>query len=106
MNNKIIPEAEIKMVESVLKQVDELQKLHGILKPNMSNLDNRLERVHSILYLELLKDFVNSAKMLEAMLKISEESLMNIITDEGKIPFDVAEMKVLMTALSKIEERI
>lgn len=106
MRNKIIPEAEIKMVESVFKQVDELQKLHGTLKPNVSYLDNRLERVHSILYLELLKEFVHSAQMLQAILEMDEKSLMDIITDNGKMPFEVAEMRVLMTALSHIKESL
>lgn len=106
MKNKIIPEAEIKMVQSVLKQVDSIVELHKSLKPNVSDLDNRLERVHSIMFIEMLKDFVHSAQMLQAVLEISEESLMSIITDNGKMPFEVAEMKVLMSALSNMKGQL
>ena len=106
MRNRIIPEAEIKAVESALKQVDTIVELHGTLEPNMSDSDNRLDIIHGFMYLDLLKEFISSAKMLEAMLKISEESLTDIITDGGKIPLEVVEMQVSMKVLSKIKECI
>lgn len=98
MKNTMINDKEREALEKVVNAVDEFIKAHEQTTLEQVMKSTRLEKVHTLLYMDMVKDLVCSAKSLRSLLEESEEKFVEIVTDGGKISLDEVE-KRLMTSM-------
>ena len=98
MKNPIIPEKELNKLKEVLEGIHELYEIHKGLEPDFTVETTDIQKVHILIYLDTLDDFLKSAKILMELLEISEEEFVKTATEDGK--YTVEEM------LSKIMQKI
>ena len=86
MKNSILPESELKILGELFKKVDELLENHEktSLTIDVVSKASDTERLHTVLYLDSLKDLVTSAKTLQTLLKVSEEEFIKAVTNDGE----------------------
>ena len=98
MRNKIIPINEIEAVKECLNEVNNIVKVHSSVTPDMDNASS-LDRISTIIYLDIISDFLKKASVLRGFLEISEDEFLRLITEDGKLSLCEAETKVLMNGL-------
>lgn len=101
MNNTIIPKSEREKMEEIISLVKDFVEHHSEVKPNLG-AENRLERIHTVLYLDIVGDLVRSAKTLEDLLTATEEEFTNIITKNGEKTLEEVERMVMMKAMANV----
>ena len=85
MKNTALPQSEVELVEKALKVVHEIIDNHKNVLPDLAKLgDDSFSRVHIIMYLEFMKDFLSSAGALEGVMNLTEEELTEKLAKEGK----------------------
>ena len=99
MQNTVLPESEVTLVKEAISKVDEIIKNHENLEPNLEESNNQLIRIHTMLYLNMVKDFVSTANALKTLLECSEEEFTKKITKDGKMTVDEAEKNLMMNML-------
>ena len=102
MKNTIISEEEVNKVLEIYNHVEELVEIHAKNSPNFSEEVSHVEKIHTSVYLDMLGDFVKSAKCLHDLFEISEEDFVQIITDNGKISVEEALSSVMFKCLMDI----
>ena len=85
MFNTIVPKEEVESIQKVIDQFKEYTDKHKMIAPNMKNMDNNLHVIHTIMYLNTLRDIANSVDTMKSLLEISEEEFSSTITDDGKL---------------------
>ena len=84
MFNTIVPKEEVESIQKVIDQFKEYTNKHEMIAPNMKSMDNKLHVIHTIMYLETLRDIAKSLCIMESLLEIPEEEFLSTITDDGK----------------------
>ena len=102
MKNTMIPQEDVAKLKEVVEKVDEYIKNHKNLSPTIEGAENRLQRIHTILYLELTKDLISSAKGLEALLNDDEEEFIKSITNDGEMTVEEVERSLMMNVLMEM----
>lgn len=100
MKNTVLPQSEVELVEKALKVVHEIIDNHKNVHPDFMKLgDNSFSRVHTIMYLEFLKDFLSSAKALEEVMNLTEEELTKNLAKDGRT-LEEFEMNLMMKVMT------
>ena len=85
MKNTILPQSEVELVEKALKVVHEIIDNHKNVIPDLEKLGNdSFSRVHIVMYLDFMKDFLSSAGALEEIMNLTEEELTEKLAEKGK----------------------
>ena len=101
MKNPIISEKELNKLKEVLEGIHELYEIHSSLLPTRVDMDiTNIEKIHILMYLDLLGDFLKSAKMLMSLLELSEEEFVKFTTDDGKYTVEEMLSKIMKKMLS------
>lgn len=97
MQNKMISQEEIALLREIDERVEKIKVLHQTL-PNLEEVGNQLKRVHTILYLNILKDLITLSHSIVTLVDSSEEEFEKDITQEGRTLEEV-ERKLLIEFL-------
>ena len=97
--NPIIPEEELKQLDVFLKEFEKLGEIHINNNPNHSGVDDIVNRIHMFVYLDVLKNMIESVMILKSLLEESREGFISKVTNEGKLTLDETEMRLLMRSL-------
>lgn len=104
MQNTMISNKEKEALEQIYKGVDKFIEAHnGIaLEEMMSHIRTatKAEKVHTLLYMDLVKDFISNLGALRGLLEISEEEFIKEITENGKLSLDEVEHKLMFSMLT------
>lgn len=100
MQNKMISQEEIALLREIDERVEKIKVLHQTL-PNLEEVDNQLKRVHTILYLNMLKDLITLSHSIVTLVDSSEEEFEKAITQEGRTLEEVERKLLIEFLLSK-----
>lgn len=100
MQNKMISQEEIALLREIDERVEKIKVLHQTL-PNLEEVDNQLKRVHTVLYLNMLKDLVRFSHSIVTLVDSSEEEFEKDITQEGRTLEEVERMLLMEFLLSR-----
>lgn len=98
MQNTMINNKEREALEKVVNAVDEFIKAHEQTTVEQVMKSSKVEKVHILLYMDLVKDLICSAKSVKSLIEESEEKFIETVTDGGQMTLDEVE-KRLMTSI-------
>ena len=102
MFNTIVPKEEVESIQKVIDQFKEYTNKHEIIAPNMKSMDNKLHVIHTIMYLETLRDIAKSLGIMQSLLEVSEEEFLSTITDEGKHTIEEVYRRLILESVMSI----
>lgn len=106
MKNTMISNKELEALQEIFKGVDHFCEAH-----NNEGLDSfitttiratQVEKVHTLLYMDLVKDFIKDISALRGLLEEDESKFIEAVTDGGKITLDEVESKLMTSMLMDI----
>lgn len=106
MKNTMIINKELEALQEIFKGVDHFCGIH-----NKEGLDSfmtttrratQVEKVHILLYMNLVKDFIKDIGALRSLLEEDESKFIEVVTDGGKITLDEVEDKLVTSMLMDI----
>lgn len=106
MKNTMISNKELEALQEIFKGVDHFCEAH-----NSEGLDSlmttirratQVEKVHILLYMDLVKDFIKDIGALRSLLEEDESKFIEVVTDGGKITLDEVESKLMTSMLMGI----
>lgn len=106
MKNTMISNKELEALQEIFKSVDHFCEAH-----NKEGLDSimtttrratQVEKVHILLYMDLVKDFIRDIGALRSLLEEDESKFIEVVTDGGKITLDEVEGKLMTSMLMDI----
>lgn len=106
MKNTMISNKELEALQEIFKGVDHFCEAH-----NKEGLDSimttirratQVEKVHILLYMDLVKDFIRDIGALRSLLEEDESKFIEVVTDGGKITLDEVEGKLMTSMLMDI----
>lgn len=106
MKNTMISNKELEALQEIFKGVDHFCEAH-----NSEGLDSlmtttrratQVEKVHTLLYMDLVKDFIRDIGALRSLLEEDESKFIEVVTDGGKITLDEVEGKLMTSMLMDI----
>lgn len=100
MQNKVLPENEVKVVKELIEKVKELREVHAKGTPIVLSTTTQVERIQSVLYLRILKEFLTDASALESLMVSSEDEFIKEVTHNGEMSLDDVEKSLILSALS------
>lgn len=101
MKNPILPQVEVDKLNEVIQKIGELEEIHSKVRPNVL-VGNDLMKLHTVVFLDTLKDFFSSVTMLKGLLEISEKEFQDAITDGGKITVEDAKKMVMLKMITEL----
>lgn len=104
MFNAIIPKEEVESIQKVIDQFKEYTNKHKMTTPNMTNMDNKLHVIHTLMYLETLRDLSKSLCIMESLLEIPEEEFLSTITDDGKRTVEEVYQRMIIESVKSMTE--
>ena len=102
MFNTIVPKEEVESIQKVIDQFKEYTDKHGVIAPNMKSMDNKLHVIHTIMYLETLRDIAKSVGIMKSLLEIPEEEFLSTITDDGKHTVEEVYRRMIIESVMSI----
>ena len=102
MFNTIVPKEEVESIQKVIDQFKEYTDKHEMITPNMMNMDNKLHVIHTIMYLETLRDIAKSVGIMKSLLEVSEEEFLSTITDDGKHTVEEVYRRMIIESVMSI----
>lgn len=101
MKNAMLPESELKILGEIFEKITELVDNHEKSPLSMKALheSSEAEQLHIVMYMDILKDMITSAKSLQGLLEISEEEFIKAVTEDGKISMREVKRKMMMNML-------
>lgn len=106
MKNTMISNKELEALQEIFKGVDHFCEAH-----NSEGLDSlmtttrratQVEKVHILLYMDLMKDLIKDIGALRSILEEDESKFIEVVTDGGKITLDEVEVKLMTNMLMDI----
>lgn len=106
MKNTMISNKELEALQEIFKGIDHFCEAH-----NKEGLDSimtttsratQVEKVHILLYMDLVKDFIKDIGALRSLLEEDESKFIEVVTDGGKITLDEVEGKLMTNMLMDI----
>lgn len=101
MKNTMLPQAELEKVQEIIKKVEELKEVHMNSKPNV-NVQDDLMQLHTVAYMDVLKEFLQSASLLKGFMELTEEEFKNAITDDGKVTIQQAKQAMMIKMITEM----
>lgn len=98
MKNTMIPEEEMAKIRKVIEASNNLLENHNALTPNI-DVNDSVMRVHTLLYLEVVKDLMKTSKLLEALFEMDREKFIAMVTDDNKRDIRTVEREMMMSML-------
>lgn len=95
MKNTMISNKETESVRKICGAVDEFLKSHEHISIEQVMRASQVEKIHMLLYMELVKDLVESSKAMLSLLEEDEYTFIKIITDDGKKSLDDVEKHLM-----------
>lgn len=102
MQNTMISNKEREALEKVVNAVDEFIKAHEQNTMEQIMKSSKVERVHILLYMDLVKDLVCSAKFVKGLIEENEEKFLEIVTDGGQMTLDEVEKRLMTSMLMNL----
>ena len=102
MFNTIVPKEEVESIQKVIDQFKKYTDKHEMIAPNMKSMDNKLHVIHTIMYLETLRDIAKAVGIMESLLEVSEEEFLSTITDDGKLTVEEVYRRLILESLMSI----
>ena len=99
MFNTIVPKEEVESIQKVIDQFKEYTDKHEVITPNMMNMDNKLHMIHTIMYLETLRDIAKSVGIMKSLLEVSEDEFLSTITDGGKRTVEEVHRRLILESV-------
>lgn len=105
MKNTMISNKELEALQEIFKGVDHFCEAHN--KESFDSHDyprraTQVEKVHILLYMDLVKDFIKDIGALRSLLEEDESKFIEVVTDGGKITLDEVEGKLMTSMLMDI----
>lgn len=106
MKNTMISNKELEALQEIFKGVDHFCEAHN--KESFDSLMStamratQVEKVHILLYMDLVKDFIKDIGALRGLLEEDEIKFIEVVTDGGKITLDEVESKLMTSMLMDI----
>lgn len=104
MQNTMISNKEREALEQIYKGVDKFIEAHNetALEEMMKHTRTatKAEKVHSLLYMDLVKDFIRDIGALRGLLETSEEEFVKTVTEDGKMSLDEVEHRLMFSMLT------
>lgn len=101
MKNTVIPQADVDKLKEVIEKAKDYVKSHKQCKPALESL-TQLNRIHSVLYMRMVKELISTARSLESLLECSEEEFIKTLTDDGKITVDEVEKNLMLNVMMEM----
>lgn len=106
MQNTMINNKEREALQKIYSGVDEFIKAHNetSIEAMMEHTHtaSKAEKIHTLLYMDLVKDFIQSIGAIRGLLEESEEEFVKTITDDGKMTLDEVERKLMTNMLMDV----
>lgn len=105
MKNTMISNKELEALQEIFKGVDHFCEAHNEGLDSLMSTTMRatqVEKVHILLYMDLVKDFINDIGALRGLLEEDEIKFIEVVTDGGKITLDEVESKLMTSMLMDI----
>lgn len=84
MKNLSLPQSEVELVKECISTVNKIIENHSKVQPDILKAGaTSFNRVHTMMYLDFLHDFIESAKGLEHILDMDSETLEKRLADDG-----------------------
>ena len=106
MFNTIIPKEEVESIQKVIDQFKEYTDKHEMITPDMKSMDNKLHMIHTITYLETLRDIAKAVGIMKSLLEIPEEEFLSTITNDGKHTVEEVYRRMIIESVMSIVEDI
>lgn len=104
MNNRIIPTGEIAIVKEIINLTDDLRKYHYSHEPNKEFADDILNRIHTVMFLDSLKDLIKSVALLENLVTVSREDFKDLIEEHGGTLEEFEKTLLVSEILEKLDK--
>ena len=96
MKNIMISNKEREALEEIFNGVDKLVEVHDKeLTFESIRGASKVEKVHILLYMTMLKDFLQDIGAIRSMLTVEEDQFIDIVTESGKLSLDEIEKKLM-----------
>lgn len=103
MKNTMICDKEREALEQIFKGVDKLVEAHDKeLTFERVRGTSKVEKVHSLLYMTMLKDFLQDIGAIRSMLHVEEDQFIDIVTENGKLSLDEVEKKLMTQMMMEL----
>ena len=84
MKNLSLPQSEVELVRECISIVNKIIENHDKVQPDLHGAEaTPFNRVHTLMYLNFLGDFIKNVKGLESLLDLDSEALEKKLADEG-----------------------
>ena len=106
MKNIMIFNKEREVLEQIFKGVDQLAEAHNHI--GVENLmratekASEAEKVHILLYMDLVKDFVHAIGALRGLLEVDEQEFIDTVTEHGKRSLKDVSHEIMINSLMDI----
>lgn len=103
MKNIMMSNKEREALEEIFKGVDKLVEAHDKeLTFERVRGASKVEKVHSLLYMTMLKDFLQDIGAIRSMLHVEEDQFIDIVTKNGKLSLDEVENKLMTQMMMEL----
>ena len=109
MQNTMISNKEREALEQIYKGVDKFIEAHNetaleemMRHTRTARTATKAEKVHGLLYMSLVKDFIHDIGALRGLLETSEEEFVKTVTEDGKMSLDEMEHRLMFSMLTDI----
>ena len=100
MKNVTISDKEREAVKKVFEAVEELTSIHGDTEFPDADKVSKVEKIHSLLYLAILKDLKEDIDALNSLIDEDEEKFIQIVTENGKYSLDEVLFRTMIGIMS------
>ena len=106
MKNIMMSNKEREALEEIFKGVDKLVEAHDKeLTFERVRGASKVEKVHSLLYMTMLKDFLQDIGAIRSMLHVEEDQFIDIVTENGKLSLDEVENKLMTQMMMELQNQ-
>ena len=106
MKNTIICDKEIEALYQIFKGVDQFAEAHNQI--GVENLiratekASEAEKVHILLYMDFVKDFIEAIGSLRCLLEVDEQEFIDTVTEHGKRSLKDVSHEIMTNSLMDI----
>lgn len=106
IKNTMISSKEREALQEVFDAVEKFLKAHNSMPVEemmrLTHKSTQAEKVHSLLYMTLVKDFAQDTGALRSLLEVSEEEFIREVTENGKESLRDVEHKLMFSLLTDL----
>ena len=102
MKNTMISNKELEALQEIFKGVDHFFEAHEHIDLETVIRASEVEKVHSLLYMEMTKDFIEAIGALRSLVETDKEEFIKTVTDDGKLTLKEVRDKLMTNMLMDI----